>query len=179
MSGITMKISVAICAHNEEDWIGGTLDSLLSQERLADEVIVIDNASTDDTARVVEKVAAEHPEGNIRVVHEAKKGLHHARETGWRNASGDVVVATDADIRFPKKWLKIYEEEFSVHSEIAAMSGPVRYYDALPFINWMAFLFEAGSQPEGIGRLLTKTYHINGGNSAYRRSALEAVKVYL
>ena len=174
-----MKISVAICAHNEENWIGATLESLLKQDRPADEVIVVNNASTDRTAQVVEKIAEAHPEGNIRIVYEGHKGLHHARETGWRSASGDIIVATDADIRFPTKWLQIYEEEFNARPDIAAMSGPVRYYDALPFINWSAYFFEKGSQPEGFGKLFTKTYHVNGGNSAYRRSALEAVNGYL
>jgi hypothetical protein len=40
-------------------------------------------------------------------------------------------------------------------------------------------LFDIGNQPEGLGKLVTKTYHVNGGNSAYRRSALEAVNGYL
>ncbi len=174
-----MKISVVICAYNEQDWIGGTLESLLGQERLPDEIIVVNNASTDGTAQVVEAFAALHPERNIRLIYEAKKGLHHAREAGWRVASGDVIVATDADIHFPVKWLQIYEQEFNAHPEIAAMSGPVRYYDALPFINWLAYGFEASNQPVGIGKFFTKTYHVNGGNSAYRRVALEAINGYL
>ena len=174
-----MKISVVICAHNEQDWLGDTLGSLLKQSRLADEILVVNNASTDNTAEIVRKFSLAHPEANIRLIDEAHKGLHHARETGWRNACGDIIVTTDADIRFPGQWLQLYEQAFSAQPDVAAISGPVRYYDALAFINWMTAFFEYINQPEGIGRYFTKEYHVNGGNSAFQRSALEAVNGYL
>ncbi|HLY27623.1 MAG TPA: glycosyltransferase family 2 protein [Aggregatilineales bacterium] len=174
-----MKLSVTICAYNEQDWVNGTLESLLTQQRRPDEIIVVNNASTDNTAEIVQRFLESHPEWNIRLIYEGKKGLHHARETAWRSATGDIVVTTDADIRFPNKWLQIFEEEFAVHPDVAAMSGPVRYYDALPFINWFTWFFEQINQPQGIGKLFSNTYHLNGGNSAYRRLALEAVNGYL
>src|SRR5258708_21361781 len=129
-----MKISATLCAYNEQDWIAETLDSLMNQDRRPEEIIVVNNASTDTTADIVQRYIESHRQWNIRLVNEGKKGLHHARETAWRCASGDVIVTTDADIRFPKKWLQNFEAEFNLHPEIAAMSGPVRYYDALPFI---------------------------------------------
>ncbi len=174
-----MKISVVICAYNEQDWLASTLESLLGQARPADEIVIVNNASTDNTAEVARRFGEEHPKANLRIVNETKKGLHHARETGWRSATGDVIVTTDADIRFLPKWLQRYEEAFNAQPDVDALSGPVRYYDALAFINWMSACFEYTDQPEGIGRFFTKEYHVNGGNSAFRRSALEAVNGYL
>jgi len=175
----TLRLSVVLCAFNEQDWLGNTLRSLLDQDRKADEIIVVNNASTDRTAEVVREFIRVHPQAGIHLVEEPVKGLHHARETGWRSATGDIIVTSDADIRFPRQWLQIYESQFKQHPEIAAMTGPVRYYDALFFINWITWIFEKINQPEGIGRFFTKRYNINGGNSAYRRSALLAVNGYL
>src|SRR5439155_132629 len=90
----------------------------------------------------------------------------------------DIVVMTDSDITFPKNWLKIVEKAFS-DSEADAVTGIVRYQDALPIINWVTWACDQVYQPEGVGRLITKEYVLNGGNSAYRRSVLEAVNGYV
>jgi glycosyltransferase involved in cell wall biosynthesis len=175
----SLSISVAICAYNEQDWLGNTLLSLTQQSRLPDEIVIVNNASTDKTRSVAESFAEQHKNLNVNIVDEPKQGLHHARETGWRSAKSDLVVTTDADIRFPTHWLRNYEKAFLEQPGYAAMSGPVRYYDALFFINWLAALFEMSNQPEGIGKFFTKRHNVNGGNSAYRREALLAVNGYL
>jgi len=173
-----LTLSVVICAHNEQDWLPGTLDSLAQQTRKPDEIIVVDNASTDHTPQVIDTFAARHPELTVRRVYEPVKGLYRARDTGWRAASGSIIVATDADIRFPPEWLRNYAEAFAANPDVIAMTGPVKYHDGPLFINRFAWFFERTNQPEGIGRLFNKMYHVNGGNSAYRRSALEAVDGY-
>jgi glycosyltransferase involved in cell wall biosynthesis len=171
------SISVVICAHNEENWIGQGLQSLAQQMRLPDEVVVVDNASTDKTAQVIQECAAKFPQLNIRCVYETKKGLHHAREAGWRAATGEVIAMTDADITFPADWLTLIDRTFQ-DTKIDAITGIVRYQDAPPFINWVTWACDQLYQPEGIGKLITQEYVLNGGNSAYRRSVLEAVNGY-
>jgi glycosyltransferase involved in cell wall biosynthesis len=171
-------ISVVICAHNEEDWIAQSIESLAQQKRLPDEVIVVDNASTDSTAKIVQNCAAKFPHLNIQLVYEAKKGLHHAREAGWRATSSEIVVNTDADITFPPDWLSIIDQTFQ-DANVHAITGIVRYNDAPAFINWVTWVTDQLYQPEGIGKLMTQEYVLNGGNSAYRRSVLEAVNGYL
>lgn len=173
-----LTISVVICAFNEQDWIDKTLASLIKQKRQADEIIIVNNASTDNTETVVKRFIAEHADYPITIVHEAKKGLHHAREAGWRAAHSDIVVNTDADITFPHDWLQIIEKAFA-DSEIAAITGIVRYNDALPIINWVTWACDQVFQPEGVGRMMTKEYVLNGGNSAYRRTVLEVLNGYL
>jgi glycosyltransferase involved in cell wall biosynthesis len=56
-----MKISVVICAHNEEQWIGSTLRSLLQQARLPDEIVVVANACDDQTEPIVQQIADDSP----------------------------------------------------------------------------------------------------------------------
>jgi glycosyltransferase involved in cell wall biosynthesis len=95
---MTLRISVIVCAHNEQAHIGGCLHSLRAQTRPPDEVLVIDNASTDATA----SIAAAIP--GVRVVEEPRKGLVIARETGRREARGNLLVYVDADCRAPLVW---------------------------------------------------------------------------
>ena len=173
-----LSISVVICAFNEQDWIAKALASLAEQKRPADEIIVVNNASTDNTEAVVQRFINDHPTLPIRIVYETKKGLHHAREAGWRATHSDIVVNTDADITFPHNWLQLVENAFQ-DQNVAAITGIVRYNDALPIINWVTWACDQVFQPEGVGRLMTKEYVLNGGNSAYRRSVLEAVNGYL
>jgi glycosyltransferase involved in cell wall biosynthesis len=179
----TVTLSVVICAHNEQEWIARTLDSLLQQKRLPDETIVVDNASTDQTAEITQNFIAAHPGRGIRIVQESKKGLHHAREAGWRSATSEVVVMTDADITFPKDWLRKIEQAFAADSDLAAVTGICRYNDALPIANWVTVMGDQLYQPQGIGLRLglnkTGEYVLSGGNSAYRRRVLEAVNGYL
>lgn len=172
------KISVVICAYNEQDFIADTIKSLSQQRRLPDEVIVVNNASTDNTADVIQACIEEYPQLNIRLINEQKKGLHHAREAGWRQAIGDIIAMTDADIRFPEDWLEIIEASFE-DQEVGAITGIVRYPEAPKFIDWVTWVCDQLYQPEGIGKMITKEYVLNGGNSAYRRSTLEVVDGYL
>ena len=74
-------MSVIVCAHNEAGYLPACLHSLLAQSRRPDELIVINNASTDETRAV----AAQIP--GVRVVDEPRKGLVVARETGRRQVS--------------------------------------------------------------------------------------------
>ncbi len=161
-------ISVVICAHNEQDWITHTLSSLLVQNRRPDEIVVVDNASTDQTGVVVRQFIAEHPDQKILLVEEPKKGLHIARETGWRAAHGDLIAGTDADITFPADWLQRIAAAFE-DPAVGAVTGITRYNDALPIANWATRWGDDNRR---------KLQTLCGGNNAVRRAILEAVDGY-
>jgi glycosyltransferase involved in cell wall biosynthesis len=94
-----MKISVAFTAKNEADLILTTLsDSVRDMDAYGSpyEIIVVDNASTDDTAKLAEEFAATHPA--VRVVrHPQNLGYAHSNLTAFKNATGDVVAVLDSD----------------------------------------------------------------------------------
>jgi len=85
------RISVVIPCHNEEDGIRAVMAQM---PPLVDEVLVVDNASTDRTAEVARSLGA-------RVVHEARKGYGRAYKTGFAEARGDVLVTMDGDGTYP------------------------------------------------------------------------------
>jgi len=120
---MALKISVVVCAHNEAQFLAPCLHSLLAQSRVPDEILVINNASTDATRTVAEAIP------HVRVVDEPRKGLVVARETGRRMATGDVLVYVDADCRAPLTWLDRVERHFERTPDLIALSGPYRFYD--------------------------------------------------
>ena len=86
------RLSVIVCAHNEARLLPACLHSLLAQTRLPDEIVVVNNASTDETRAVAQQIPY------VSVVDEPRKGLVVARETGRRTATGDILVYLDADL---------------------------------------------------------------------------------
>ena len=117
------RMSVIVCAHNEAQYLPSCLHSLLAQSRLPDEILVINNASTDATRAVAEAIP------RVRVVDEPRKGLVVARETGRHLATGEVLVYVDADCRAPLTWLERIEQRFVRDAQLIALSGPYRFYD--------------------------------------------------
>ena len=120
---MTLGITVIVCAHNEERTLPACLHSLLAQTRPPDELLVINNASTDETGATARQVA------NVRVVDEPRKGLVVARETGRVEARGNLLVYVDADCRPPLTWLERIERHFDRDPDLVALSGPYRFYD--------------------------------------------------
>ena len=103
---VALKFSVIVCAHNEARYVAACLHSVLAQTRPPDELLVVDNASTDETRAVALQIP------HVRVVDEPRKGLVLAREAWRRAATGDVLVYLDADCRAPLTWLARVERHF-------------------------------------------------------------------
>ncbi len=86
------SVSVVITAYNSGQWISLTLQSVLDQARPANEVIVVDDGSTDNTAKVVRKYA-----DRVRYVPQDRRGQPAARNRGIRAAGGHWIAFCDAD----------------------------------------------------------------------------------
>jgi glycosyltransferase involved in cell wall biosynthesis len=169
---MALTASVIVCAHNESRYLPACLHSLLAQTRPPDEILVVNNASTDATRAVAERISG------VRVVDEPRKGLVIARETARRHARGDILVYIDADCRAPLLWMARVVRRFERDPDLLALSAPYRFYDW----DWW-------------GRLLIRAYDITvapatqvlvkhvlrlgtvfyGGNFAARRGALTRI----
>lgn len=87
-------VSVLISTFNDQATIKASLDSVLSQERVSFEVIVVDDGSTDHTTRLIGEYATAP---NCRAVRIQNRGLYHARNVGLRMARGQYVCTFDGD----------------------------------------------------------------------------------
>jgi len=169
---MALRISVIVCAHNEARYLSACLHSVLAQSRMPDELLVINNASTDETALVASQVP------RVRVVDEPRKGLVVARETGRRHATGDILIYVDADCRAPLGWVERIERRFERDRTLIALSGPYRYYDwdlyGRALIRAYDFTLAPATQllVKYVLRIGTIFY---GGNFAVRRTALDRI----
>lgn len=118
-----MKLSVIIPVYNEEVRIGECLGFLARQSRKPDEIIIVDNNSTDRSVEIAQGVAG------VKVVQEKKQGMAYARDRGFLEARGDIICQTDADTRVPRDWLEKIEKFFVSHPAVSAVSGPVVFFE--------------------------------------------------
>jgi len=92
-----MKISLVIPCYNRSSLLNRALHSVFEQSFLPDEVIVVDDGSTDDTAEMLQK---NFPQ--VTYLYQENSGVSHARNTGIKHATGDWIALLDSD----DTWLK-------------------------------------------------------------------------
>lgn len=105
---VTPLISVIVPTYNRYDMLRGALESLIRQEtegELSYELIVVDNASTDQTRSLVEELAAQSPIP-VRYFYEATPGPGAARNCGLAQAQGEWVAFFDDDEVATPDWLR-------------------------------------------------------------------------
>jgi glycosyltransferase involved in cell wall biosynthesis len=87
-----MKVSVIIPVYNLRAYVGEAIDSVLAQTRLADEIIVVDDGSTDGVGEVLDRYGA-----NLCVIRQENRGPATALNTGLAVTTGDTIAFLDAD----------------------------------------------------------------------------------
>lgn len=92
---MTALISVIIPCYNEENFIGNTLDSVLTQKNSNIEIIVVDDGSKDRTREIVSQYANSYK--NIKYIFQTNSGVSVARNTGIKNSIGEFLIFLDAD----------------------------------------------------------------------------------
>ncbi|GGR25915.1 glycosyltransferase [Deinococcus ruber] len=114
-----MYWSVVIPARNEEETLPALLAALHAQTRRADEIIVVDNGSSDRTAEVAAALGA-------RVLHCPEPGVARARQLGLEHARGDWIASTDADSQPEPEWLAALERGIREVPGSVALYGPMQ-----------------------------------------------------
>ncbi len=149
-----MKISVVIPALNEEGIVGKTVLTVpvtkLHDIGLETEILVVDNASTDNTSN-------EASEAGARVVLETKRGYGNAYRRGFKEAQGDIIVMGDADGTYPFDEMAEFiqpilkgDAEFIMGSRLKGDIKPgampaLHKYIGNPFLTWVLnALFHTG-----------------------------------
>lgn len=105
-------ISVIIPAYNQADELRNSLFSLLQQNYKHYEVIVVNDGSTDGTAKVLDELKGEFWRRKVRfkVIQQNNRGSNAARNRGWEESRGDYLIFWDADIiAKPEMLAKMYQ----------------------------------------------------------------------
>jgi len=119
-------VTLIICCHNSSTKLPSVLTHLAAQEVPEDipwEVIVVDNASTDDTSQVALQVWPEDLPVPLKVIYEPELGLMHARHRGLSEARYELVSFIDDDNWVASNWVKVVFEVMSPRSTIGACGG--------------------------------------------------------
>ncbi len=169
-------ITVIIPALNEENYILPCLDSLAWQSPPPDEILIVDNGSTDQTVAVVERFAEDHPDLLVKLIHEARNGCDWAREAGWRAASGDIIVHIDADETLPDDWLDKVRAVLRDHPELGAFGGTYRFLNPPPSVLLLQGLYNL-LYPRVVQ--WTKGFpYLCGGQTVCKREVLDRMNGY-
>ena len=118
-------ISVIICTRDRAEALRGALQSLCAcdvPDRLAWEVLVVDNGSTDDSSYVTNEFQGRLP---LRLIHEPIAGLSQARNCGTEAARGKWLVWIDDDVVVAAHWLRAYHHATQQYPEAAVFGGVI------------------------------------------------------
>jgi len=161
-------ISVVIPALNEEKFLPLSLESLIKQDYSNFELIVVDNNSSDKTAKIAEKFGA-------KVLFEPNPGVAFARQKGFMEAKGEIIATTDADTILPSNWISQIIKEFKERPKLAMFGGLYHLFSGplmarlgvKYFVYWMFFLDKI-SHPD-------KSWPLPGANMAIRKEIFQKV----
>jgi GT2 family glycosyltransferase len=159
------KISIVICTYNGSRTLRDCLEGVALVEYPNFETIVVNDGSTD----AVPAIAAEF---DVRLISTVNRGLSAARNTGWQEASGEIVAYLDDDARPDPHWLHYLAWAFGTSRHVG-VGGPNL---APPGDGWIAeCVAHAPGGPLHVLTSDTEAEHIPGCNMAFRKSALAAV----
>ena len=182
-----VKVSVVVTTRNRAQDLAKCLDSLLTQDFDDYEIIVVDDASTDDTPNILEKYCRKSDK--IRVIRNAsRKGAAHSRNLGIISARGNIIAFTDDDCICPTNWLSRLYQAFSIDRSVGGVGGPYCLFIEKKGCKLLLKYFKYYSKityPIG-GRKLENGSFIGTwdvpvgttGNVAYKREVFEKVGLF-
>ncbi|MGW3957495.1 glycosyltransferase [Streptomyces sp. NPDC004752] len=168
---VTEPVSVLVPAYNEAKCIENTVRSLMASEHPI-EVIVVDDGSTDGTARIVEAMGLP----NVRVVRQLNAGKPAALNRGLANARYDLVVMMDGDTVFEPATVRELVQPFA-DPRVGAVAGNAKVGNRDSLIGaWQHIEYVMGfNLDRRMYDLLRCMPTIPGAVGAFRRSALERI----
>ena len=120
--------SVVIPAYNVQEYIGDTLQSVFCQTCADFEIIVVEDGSTDDTARIL----AELKDPRLRVIRQKNKGVSAARNAGFAVARGKYIAMLDSDDLWKPWHLELARRFFISHPEVCWHSSKCEIVEKIP-----------------------------------------------
>lgn len=159
------RISVVVCSFNGSHTIRDTLQGLSRLDYPDYEVIIVNDGSSDNTPAIAR-------EFEVRLISTENRGLSNARNTGWQEATGEIVAYIDDDAYPDKDWLTYIAHTF-LSTSFMGVGGP----NIAPPGNGI-FTNSMVHAPGGPVHVLVSdrvAEHIAGCNMAFRREALSAV----
>lgn len=161
MRAMSPSISVVVPSYNDAEMLEACLTALAAQTRLPDEIVVVDNGSSDATV----DVALAH---GARVVTERTRGIPQATSAGLDAATCEIVGRLDADSIPPGDWVERVGLAFDRDPQLEILSGPGTFYGGNPLMHWFAEHVHMPLYTRGVALFLGHDV-LYGSNLAMRR----------
>jgi glycosyltransferase involved in cell wall biosynthesis len=178
-----MQVDVVLRTHNRQDLLPEAVASFFAADRsgMAARLLVVDNASSDGTARLIANLADRHGP-DLVALYEPRPGGQHALNRAIASSAAEVVAFFDDDERIAAGWLQTIRREFA-DPATDYIAGPVKPLTAEAFPPWLPAGFggvlgiiDSGDQRrrfgDGFAGMLTQ------GNCAVRRAIFALVGPY-
>ena len=169
-SNYTPIVSVIIALRNEQEQVLRLLSELKRQDYPSGklEFILVNDHSTDSTLELLENAAID----NLRVVNmpDGMSGKKSAIAFAMKEATGEIILASDADCSFSPLWVHTMVAYFA-NKNIKLVSGPVSYHKQKGVflgLQTLEFISLIGSGAGAIG--VNNAIFCNGANMAYRKA---------
>jgi glycosyltransferase involved in cell wall biosynthesis len=125
-----MKITVYIPSYNQSQYLGEAIESVLQQTHAPYEVIIVDDASTDDSRSLIESYRSRYPQRVRVILHAQNCGVAVVRNSALQAARGDYVTYVDADDRFFPDKLALEVRRMEQVAQAGLVYSAVRIIDA-------------------------------------------------
>lgn len=163
-----MTIAVVVPVYNEQELLPACLEALLTQTRPLDEIIVVDNNSSDQTAAVALS-------RGVTVIKETQQGIMPAVYAGMEASNTDIIARCDADSIVPANWIELIEKNMLNNPTAAAVTGPGKFYGTGNLRAKLAQIWYMYAYFLLVGSALAN-WPLFGSNCAIRRSAWQSIK---
>ena len=170
-----LTLSVVIPVYNEEKYLKRCIDALLDQGESVNEIVIVDNNSSDESLSILKKYAEKFEK--IKVISESAPGVVHARNAGFKTSTGSMIGRIDADTVVSAGWAKTIIEFFESHEDVSAATGLSYLYET-PISNYRTRSIDRQIERGKIkdGRSLPM---LQGNNMAIRREVWDSVRKLL
>jgi glycosyltransferase involved in cell wall biosynthesis len=164
-----LTVSIVIPTWNRSSKVVRAINSCLNQTYFINEIIVVDDGSTDDTKEIISKLQFKHP--NIKYVYQSNQGSQKARNTGLKNTNSDLIGFLDSDDEyFPEKIEKQVAIFNSVDVDIVSCFMK-RVYSNGEEINYSWVVDE-----NALIELLKYNTYVDNNSALFKRTCFEKVK---
>lgn len=162
-------VSIVMPVYNGEAFLAEAIDSVIAQTYARWELIVIDDGSTDDTARIVNS----YDDPRIRYSYQTNSGQTAALNAGLDQVQGEFVTTLDADDAYPADSLQVRANFLNEHLQFGAVYGDGQYCD----VSGKALRLFSEQMPAGVSGdvydlLIVSPFYGTGASVMIRREVL-------
>lgn len=183
-----MKISIVVPTKNRSEDLLKAVRSVIAQDRLPDELILVDQSDSDSSRSAVQAMV-KGTGGTVNLIYiydPHVRGLVHAKQVGVANSSGDIVCFLEDDVVLERDYVWQMEQGFADHPTMMGCCGVITNLPELPpnYV-WLFHFFHRGifhdprvgvhGYLSGRGDAMISSRFLSGGTSAFRKIVFDKV----